>query len=167
MESRRFFFVAHFCFNKKNRGWNGVVVSHDGSMVDWYILPIPLPEKSTKWSCHCVCCCCCCCCCFFWWMIYSEVNLEVRVHFGHVKKGTSPSRLVFWVWNLNHPKLGTISLWLPGVSCFFKHVFFLLGFLCCFLFSLAVGGEWTNEQWTKPWLFGVYRGLYYPVMWGL
>ncbi len=23
------------------------------------------------------------------------------------------------------------------------------------------------EQWTKPWLFTVYRGLYYPIIWGL
>jgi len=23
------------------------------------------------------------------------------------------------------------------------------------------------ERWKKPWLFRVYRGLYYPVMWGL
>ncbi len=26
---------------------------------------------------------------------------------------------------------------------------------------------WKNEQWPKPWLLAVYRGLYYPVIWGL
>ena len=25
----------------------------------------------------------------------------------------------------------------------------------------------TPEQWKKPWLFTVYRGLYYPIIWGL
>ena len=24
----------------------------------------------------------------------------------------------------------------------------------------------TNEQWKKPWLFRLYRGLYYPILWG-
>ena len=27
--------------------------------------------------------------------------------------------------------------------------------------------RWPFEQWKKPWLFTVYRGLYYPIIWGL
>ena len=30
-----------------------------------------------------------------------------------------------------------------------------------------LGGGNSNEQWKKPWLFRVYRGLYYPVIWEL
>ena len=31
----------------------------------------------------------------------------------------------------------------------------------------SVVGRNPSEQWKKPWLFTAYRGLYYPIIWGL
>ena len=47
----------------------------------------------------------------------------------------------------------------------------------CFYVRIPSNSQWSsgwghsfsesNEQWKKAWLFRVFRGLYYPVMWGL